>query len=106
MSAIDGLRRSIVGRLGACSLEELRVLDNQLTHIELERDGSAPRGSRLIPQHRLVAHLHQDRYDEREGDDWTQAYKRGWNDCSANTERFANQGSVEAGLRELREVVG
>jgi len=38
MSAIDGLRRSIVGRLGACNVDELRVLDQLLVRIELGRD--------------------------------------------------------------------
>jgi hypothetical protein len=38
MSAIDGLRRSIVGRLGACNIDELRVLDQLLVRLELGRD--------------------------------------------------------------------
>ena len=38
MSAIDGLTRSLIARLGACNLDELRVIDQLLVRLELGRD--------------------------------------------------------------------
>jgi hypothetical protein len=39
MSAnLDGLKRSVIARLGACNLDELRVVDQLLVRLELGRD--------------------------------------------------------------------
>jgi hypothetical protein len=38
VSAMDGLTRSLIARLGACNLDELRVLDQLLVRLELGRD--------------------------------------------------------------------
>jgi len=57
--------RVIVGRLPACSESELRLIDDALTLIERQRSGE----------------LAVERYNETEGAEREQGYRKGWNDA-------------------------